>query len=188
MRATSTANVGGRERLRLFIALPLPPPVVAALERWQRETLVSVPGVRVVPRQNLHVTVAFLGGRPAGDVGPIVEAMRECAARAAPPVLTSSRYRETRSVGMVALEDEGGHATRLAAKLFRRLERLRVYERERREWLPHVTVLRFRERPRLALEPPALGRVSPSEVALYHSVLRRDGAQYEVVESVALGG
>jgi hypothetical protein len=29
---------------------------------------------------------------------------------------------------------------------------------------------------------------SPSEAALYHSVLRPDGAQYEVLEAVALGG
>ena len=188
MRATSAASVVGRERLRLFVGLPLPAPALSALERWQRETLASAPGVRVVPRENLHVTVAFLGSRPAGDVAAIVEAMRECSARTGTLVLTPSRYRETRSVGMVVLEDEDRRAARLAAKLFRRLERLRVYERERREWLPHVTVLRFRERPRLAPEPPALGPVSPSEVALYHSVLRRDGAQYEIVESVALGG
>ena len=89
---------------------------------------------------------------------------------------------------MVVLEDEGGRAAAFAEDLFGRLERLGVYERERRPWLAHVTVLRFRDRPRVALEPPPLGRVSPSEVALYHSVLRRDGAQYEIVESVALGG
>ena len=89
---------------------------------------------------------------------------------------------------MVVFDDEDGRAAELAGRLFERLEGLGVYERERREWLPHVTVLRFRERPRLELVPPALGPVSPSEVALYHSVLRRDGAQYEIVESVALGG
>ena len=188
MRATAPTSVVGRERLRLFVALPLPPAAVSALARWQREVLASVVGVRIVPPENLHVTVAFLGGRPASDVAPIVEAMRECAARAERPVLAPSRYRETGSVGMLVLDDEGRRAARLAAKLFRRLERLGVYERERREWLPHVTVLRFRVPPRLALEPPALGRVCPSEVALYHSVLRRDGAHYEIVESVALGG
>ena len=188
MRAPSPASVPGRERLRLFIALPLPAPALSALERWQGEALASAERARVLPRENLHVTVAFLGGRPAGDVAPIVEAMRDSVARAGTLVLTPSRYRETRSVGMVVLEDEGGRAARLAGRLFRRLERLGVYERERRPWLPHVTVLRFRERPRLAVEPPALGPVSPSEVALYHSVLRRDGAQYEIVESVALGG
>jgi 2'-5' RNA ligase len=188
MRATSPASVHGREHLRLFVALPLPAPALAVLTRWQEEALASVPAVRVVPRENLHVTLAFLGARPVADVGPVVEAMREAAARVGTPVLRPSRYRETRSVGMVVLEDEGLRATRLAGRLFRRLERLRVYERERRPWLPHVTVLRFRERPRLSLAPPPLAPVSPSEVALYHSVLRRDGAQYEIVESVALGG
>jgi 2'-5' RNA ligase len=192
MRATSAASVRGRERLRLFVGLPLPPGALTGLVAWQDETFASVPGVRVVPRENLHVTLAFLGGRPTSDVGPVVEAIRECAARAGTPVLTPSRYRETRSVGMVVLDDEGLRATRLAGKLFRRLERLGVYERERRPWLrpwlPHVTVLRFRERPRVSVEPPALGPVSPSEVALYHSVLRRDGAQYEIVEAVSLGG
>jgi hypothetical protein len=37
-------------------------------------------------------------------------------------------------------------------------------------------------------ELPALGQISPSEAAVYHSVLRRDGAQYDVLRSVALGG
>jgi 2'-5' RNA ligase len=72
--------------------------------------------------------------------------------------------------------------------VFAGLEELGVYERERRKWLPHVTVLRFRRPPKLSPPLPDLGRVSPSEVALYHSVLRPGGAQYEILESVALGG
>jgi 2'-5' RNA ligase len=63
-----------------------------------------------------------------------------------------------------------------------------VYEREARPWLPHVTVARFRSRPRLDPAPPDLGVVSPSDAALYNSVLRSTGAQYVVLESVALGG
>jgi 2'-5' RNA ligase len=89
---------------------------------------------------------------------------------------------------MVVFDDEAGHATRLAGDLATRLERLGVYEPEKRPWLPHVTVLRFRRPPRLRPDPPDLGPVSPSEVALYHSVLRRAGAQYEIRESVPLGG
>jgi 2'-5' RNA ligase len=101
-------------------------------------------------------------------------------------VLEATRYRETRSVGMVVLEDEDGRAAGLADEVGEGLERLGVYERERRPWLPHVTVLRFRRPPRLRPELPGLGRVSPSELALYHSVLRPTGAQYEIVDSVAL--
>ena len=104
-------------------------------------------------------------------------------------MLAPVRYRETRSVGMVVLDDEERRAGALADDVFAALEELGVYERERRQWLPHVTVLRFRGRPpRLTPALPDLGPVSPSEVALYHSVLRPSGAQYEILESVALGG
>ena len=89
---------------------------------------------------------------------------------------------------MVVFDDAEGRAGALAEALWGALERLGVYEREKRRWLAHVTVVRFRERPRLALSPPAFEPVSPSEVALYHSVLRRDGARYEVLESADLGG
>ena len=90
---------------------------------------------------------------------------------------------------MVVLDDDGGHATAFAADVHGRLERAGVYEPERRAWLPHVTVLRFRDGPpRLRPPVPDLGRFSPSEAAVYLSVLRPSGAQYEVLESVALGG
>ena len=89
---------------------------------------------------------------------------------------------------MLVCDDEGGRATALAANLHERLERLGVYRREQRPWLAHVTVLRFRERPRLHPPLPDLGDVAPSEAAVYLSRLRATGAQYDVLESVALGG
>jgi 2'-5' RNA ligase len=144
--------------------------------------------VRLVPRDNLHVTLAFLGSRPAGDAERVLAVLRDAARDAERPMLTVARYRETRSVGMVVLEDEQGRAARLAEVVGEGLERLGVYEREARRWLPHVTVLRFRRPPRARPAGPALGPVSPSEVALYHSVLRPTGAQYEILQSVPLGG
>jgi len=180
--------VQGRERLRLFVALLLPDEAVARLVEWQQRELGGRPDLRIVPADNLHVTVAFLGGRPAADLEGIAKVVRETARGAARPVLEPVRYQETRSVGMIALSDENGRATRLAERLFDGLERLRVYERERRDWLPHVTVVRFRERPRLAPPLPLLGRVVSSELAVMMSRLRPSGAQYEVLESVPLGG
>ena len=89
---------------------------------------------------------------------------------------------------MLVLRDEGGAATAVADDLHARLEALGVYRRERRAWLPHLTVVRFRERPRLAPPLPQLGPFSPSDAAVYLSRLRSSGAQYEVVQSFALGG
>ena len=156
------------------------------LSAWQQRELDGAADARVVPPASLHVTLAFLGARPASDVDAVLELLRATAREARRPDLAPVRYRETRSVGMVVLDDEGDRATRLAGEVGEGLERLGVYERERREWLPHVTVLRFRRPPRLTPPLPDLGRVGPSEVAHYHPVLRPTGAQYEIVESVAL--
>jgi 2'-5' RNA ligase len=182
------ASVEGRERLRLFCALRLPEGAVDELSTWQAETFASVEGVRTLGREQLHVTLAFLGHRPAGELESIGAELRAAAGAAEPAALTVTGYRETRSVGMLVCADEGGRAARLAVDLHERLERLGVYERERREWLPHVTVIRFRQRPRLRPPLPELGTVVTSEAAVYMSVLRPSGAQYEVLQSVALEG
>lgn len=185
---TAADSVGGDERIRLFVAFRLPRRALEDLEQWQRNVLRPPESVRLVQQTNLHVTVAFLGRRPAADVARVAGALRDAAEGAVPPVLEALRYRETRSVAMVVCSDEDERATRIAEDVFDRLEQLRVYEREQRRWLPHVTVARFRERPRLDPPIPELGRVKLSEAAVYHSVLRPSGAQYEVLESVRLGG
>jgi 2'-5' RNA ligase len=181
------ASVGGRERLRLFCGLRLPDETVEELSRWQAEAFGEAGGVRVLGREQLHVTLAFLGSRPAGELEAIATELRAAALAAEPATLTVKGYRETRSVGMLVLDDEGGRATSLAVELHERLERLGVYERERREWLPHLTVIRFRERPRLKPSLPELGSFVTSEAAVYMSVLRPSGAQYSVLESVGVG-
>ena len=172
---TSGASVAGDEWLRLFLALRLPGPVLDAVEAWQDE--------------HLHVTLAFLGRRPAAELEPIVGALRKAAAAAGSDLrLAAARYRETRAVGMVVLEDGGGAGAALAADLQARLEALGVYRREGRPWLPHLTVARFRRRAGLRLEPPGTGTFVPSDAAAFLSRLHPGGAQYAVLESVALGG
>jgi len=182
-----TASVGGRERLRLFCALRLPDDTVDELSLWQAQAFGRLDGVRVLGREQLHVTLAFLGSWPAGELDSIGAELREAARAAEPATLTVKGYRETRSVGMLVLEDEGGRAASLAVDLHQRLERLGVYERERRAWLPHLTVIRFRGRPRLRPSLPDLGPFMTSDAAVYMSTLRPSGAQYSVLESVGVG-
>jgi 2'-5' RNA ligase len=182
-----TASVGGRERLRLFCALRLPDDTVDELSLWQAQAFGRLDGVRVLGREQLHVTLAFLGSRPAGELDSIGAELREAARAAESATLTVKGYRETRSVGMLVLEDEGGRAASLAVDLHQRLERLGVYERERRAWLPHLTVIRFRGRPRLRPSLPDLGPFMTSDAAVYMSTLRPSGAQHSVLESVGVG-
>jgi 2'-5' RNA ligase len=176
------------ERLRLFVALLLPDGAITSLVHWQAAELAGRPEIRVVPEQNLHVTVAFLGGRPAGDVEKIAGLLREAATSARPAVFEPVRYRETRSVAMIVLSDGEGRGAWLAERVFEGLEGLGVYKREAREWLPHITVARFRDRPRLSPQLPPLEQAVSSEVAVMMSRLRPSGAEYEILESVSLGG
>jgi|SRR3954447_22536868 2'-5' RNA ligase len=184
---TSPDSVAPSERLRLFLALRLPEDSLDEIESWQATELHCV---RMVPREHLHITLAFLGHRPAAELPAIRDALQAAAGLEGDYRLRPARYRETRSVAMVVLEDLGGAATALAADVQERLERLGVYRRESRPWLPHVTVARFRERPRLRPEALTLRTdvLIPSDAAAYLSQLGPGGARYEVVTTVALGG
>jgi 2'-5' RNA ligase len=102
---TDPASVGADERLRLFLALRLPDAVLDALATWQQEHLEDVgPAIRIVGRDALHITVAFLGHRPAGELPAILRELRAAASCAPADLhLAPARYRETRSVAMLAL-------------------------------------------------------------------------------------
>jgi len=183
------ASVEGSERLRLFCALRLPDETAERLAAWQHAAFAGVPEVRLLPPDHLHVTLGFLGHRPVEELDAILGALREAASDAEPPLLSLRGYRETRSVGMLTFDDEDGRAAALAADLHERLAALGVYEPERRKWLPHVTVLRFRRRPRLRpVLPDDLEPFVPSDAAAFLSQLRPGGARYEVLESTAVGG
>jgi RNA 2',3'-cyclic 3'-phosphodiesterase len=169
----------GDGKIRLFCGLRLPDAALDAITAWQS----GLDRGRVVPRENLHFTLAFLGWQPRTRVAEALEALQRRAAETTPPVFELDRYRETRSVGMLVFSPDDG-AERLALGLQRDL----LGRVERETWLPHVTVLRFKNRPRLRPELPELGPVTASDAAVYLSVLRPAGAEYVVLESVRLGG
>jgi hypothetical protein len=159
---TLPASLEGRERARLFCALRLPDAALDVLSTWQEAHIRSG---RPVLREQLHITLAFLGHRPVEELESILGALRESAAAAGAIRLVPERYRETRSVGMLALKDLSGGAEPLADGL-----------------------QRFRKRPRLQPPLPELGDVVPSDAAVYLSQLRPSAAEYFVVESFVLGG
>jgi 2'-5' RNA ligase len=178
--------VQGGGRIRLFCALDLPDGARSELSAWAASSLET--RGRLVPPENLHVTLAFLGHRPAGEVAGILAELRAASAAAHPAELRPLRYRETGSVGMIVLEDVGGAATALADDLHGRLEHAGMYRREARPWLPHVTVLR---RPEQGGDRPELANMCSIHVvrsALYRSSLAAGGARYDALETAALGG
>jgi len=184
------ATVERDETVRLFLALLLPSHVEAEISAWAGHHLSGDRRMRASAFRRLesfHVTLAFLGSRPRRELPGIVGVLRDAARAAAPFTLEPERYRETRSVAMLVLRDPSGAATRLADGVHTGLQALGVYEPGRRPWLPHVTVLRFRERPRLSPPLPEIEAFAPSGAAAFLSRLHPSGAGYEVLESCSLG-
>jgi 2'-5' RNA ligase len=179
---TPLDRVAADERLRLFLALRLPDPWPDEIAAWQAAAFAYAGHVRVVPREHLHVTLVFLGSRPAIELPAILARLRDAAGAAGAVRLEPEGYRETRGAAMLAFRDLDGAGGALADALGRD---------EGRPWLPHVTVARYRERPRLREEFPGTLRTRvlvPSDAAAYLSRLRPSGAEYEVLESIRLGG
>jgi len=74
--------------VRLFIAIPLPPDLAArAIEIVPS----SLPALRRVRAENLHVTLAFLGHTPDERLGDVAAAATEAAALVSPFRLSFGR-------------------------------------------------------------------------------------------------
>jgi RNA 2',3'-cyclic 3'-phosphodiesterase len=171
-------------KLRLFVALDLPNAARAALARFRAAA--ADPAVwRPLPESAFHVTLAFLGHRPADDVERVVAVLRGLRAPGAPALALGDGLllppRRAR-VLTVALADRDGTLGALQAEVSAGLAAAALYEPEARPFRPHVTVARLRSGARaprsleVAPEPLAF---AGGAVTLYRSRLQRGGAIYE---------
>jgi RNA 2',3'-cyclic 3'-phosphodiesterase len=173
-----------RPRLRLFVALDLPPAAVAALAGF-RDAAADPDVWRPLDDATFHVTLAFLGYRPEADVAEVAEVLAALAPREPPALALGAGLllppRRAR-VLTVALDDATGALGALQAELSAGLAAAGVYEPEKRPFRPHVTVARVRPGARAPREvaaapDPLAFRGGP--VVLYRSRPGRGGATYE---------
>jgi 2'-5' RNA ligase len=137
------------EHARLFVALELPAAVRSALESWSHEhvTLMGRVGrVRLVEPESLHVTLCFLGSRPAAEIDAIA-ATCGVVSSLAPPALTlgAARWLPPRRprVLAVTLADAQDRLAAVQAALAGALADGGFYEPETRPFFAHVTVARL---------------------------------------------
>ena len=171
------------ERLRLFVACDLPPEVERAVAAWQRKELARHEDLRVVP--TLHLTLAFLGsvdGARLPDLerilGGISWKRAEC--RFKEPLFLPAHGK--RRVVALELDDPAGGLRRLQADVSAGLAAAGLYEPEKRPWLPHVTVARFRSPGHpFYLQNVNIGAFGVVRMVLYSSHLERAGAVHTPV-------
>jgi 2'-5' RNA ligase len=179
-------------RTRLFVALELPSDVREGIVAWQRRELVDE-ALRVTPRENLHITLVFLGWQRERDIVAIAEILRGVEGEAPrvrfePQPVGKGKSRQR--PGLFALDAPSEGAERVHAVLSDHLQHAGFYEPEKRRFWSHVTVARVRpekhgsRRPMRVSRPPGpLPRetVHPFDavrLSLYRSILRPQGAEY----------
>ena len=182
----------GRDGIRLFISLDPPPASRLAAAEWGRSVARSEPGLRPVGERAIHLTLAFLGTLPAGQVDGLAGAI-ERIARPLPVIETGAPlWLPKRRPRALALEvrEPTGVLDSLRADLVGELGRETGWHPERPGFLPHLTVARASRGftpARTELEPAPALCFEPVSVTLYRSHLEPEGARYESLFSLSLG-
>jgi 2'-5' RNA ligase len=188
---------------RLFVAIDPPGSVRKQLAEWARAALCGTSPhdgdspPRILGAELLHVTLCFLGNRPAQEIDAIAAQLATCGgpigklSLGAPLWLPSRRPRAL----AVELHDAKDRLASLRESVVTALEHLdegepvavrRSESSKHRHFRPHVTVARMRSgtasRERALPPTPALSFL-PSELVLYRSRLSPEGASYEALAS-----
>ena len=186
-------RAGAAARQRLFVALALPGDVSEALAGWAASALGRDDGLRLVERDALHVTLAFLGWREPGDsertAATVADAVAGLTAPRLEPTALVALPRGRPRVLVIGLADEDERAAAAHDAGGAALAAAGLHEPERRRFRPHVTVARVRRGSvpggRVAVPLPERAFSTP-RVVLYRSHLRHDGAHYEELATAVL--
>lgn len=184
--------------MRLFVAVNFDDTVRGAIRAAINDFPVANPPWKWATDETWHVTLKFIGERPASDLPKLVSALDDVRARH-PAFYIALRefggFPNLRSPRVLFFDLQSGvpEMTALAAAVDEALHDAIALERETRTFHAHATVARIKERlpgrivERLSLVPalshPA-SRVTSFE--LMESRLGRTGAQYSVVKKFAL--
>lgn len=185
----------GRMERRFFVAIPLPENVKSelryALDRVE-ESILSCG--RVIPEENWHITLKFLGNRSEEDVPRIIDAMesvlrktREKPENLFIENLTFDDHRPPRIVWAEGRK-ESSDALGVLRNLFDGECAARGIERrnDRAGFTMHVSLVRlFRNPPRDAyVQEPVYAEFPVESLDLMESNLKKSGAEYVLVKRI----
>jgi 2'-5' RNA ligase len=183
--------------VRLFLAIPLPPDLAA---RAYQILPASLPALRRVKAENLHLTLAFLGQTPADRLDDVTAVARDAAAVVSPFLLSfyrAGRFPERGRPRVVWLGIADGEASvlELGAGVYAGL-RSRGLGFDDRPLAPHLTLARVVEDASAAeaktvgaaLEALAVDGIDfeVNEIAVVQSVLSPKGPRYTALVTVPL--
>jgi 2'-5' RNA ligase len=179
-----------KDTIRLFAAAILPPDLKAELQELT-EAYKEFP-VRLLPQQNLHLTLYFIGNVPLDQLSFIKETIRTTAQQQPPfildlacleagPNLKSPRLIWARFANHTCYDELSKALT----------QALSPEPPKKLQPIPHITLARFRKEPNAPKHLPVLTpdkklQLEVNEVALWHSELASPHPIYTILETYPL--
>lgn len=180
------------DRIRAFFAIAVPDPQRDALSGYLAECAAIAPDFRWASRDNLHLTLRFVGSVERAVVEAIaVRAEPEAGAAFTVALGEIGSFRRGRLARVVWLGvREGLDPLRRVANVLERECRASGLEPDARSFKPHLTLARAKPRDGAVLPemppPPELEPWTAREVILFSSHLGRGGAVHEPIRSIRL--
>ncbi|MBC5993456.1 RNA 2',3'-cyclic phosphodiesterase [Pontibacter cellulosilyticus] len=180
-----------KDNIRLFIAAILPESLKDTLQ--EQLTVFEHPHIRVIPKQNLHLTLYFIGNVPHSQLESIRQTIQDVARQHQPFTLTFA-------------QTEPGPTQRKPRLVWARFEQDPVFENLSQQLteklseeaapakkpIPHVTLARFRKDKPAPKDLPDFASQLPLElhvnvIALFQSELGTPHPIYSVLDAYPLG-
>ncbi len=184
--------------MRCFIALEFPPEIKSSIYKSLKREIKDKPELKWVSEENLHITLKFLGEVPDKKVPAIADQLEK--------IFKGDRKFKIKLGGVQAFLDRGevrvlwigvekgeDDIKKCANELERSLSKM-GFKKEKREFVPHLTIARARKHSRKRFKPDDfdielnLPDFYVDEIVLFKSTLTPSGPIYEKVKVVKLNG
>ncbi len=183
--------------IRAFIAIEIDRAVAKRVSEVEDELRNRIPGIRWAAQTNCHLTLKFLGDIDSAQVEPIGEALQR-ALSPFPRFTINAKglgvFPDADRPRVLWIGVEGKPLASLAEKIESALAPL-GFEREKRNFTPHLTIGRWRQFKRSGMNLTDVlekhrnddfGPTAVDETVLFQSILNPGGAVYRRLKAVRL--
>ena len=184
--------------IRAFIAVDLDDPVIEKVCNVVEILKSRITEIRWLRKENLHLTLKFLGNIAESQVEPITAALRHPLGLFSPCTISAKGlgvFPDFRRPKILWVGLTGDQLVQLAAEIESALMPI-GFTPENRAFTPHLTIGRWREGSRpvknLRQEIDSLndfefGACAVRQIVLFQSVLKPEGASYSELKTIQLG-
>jgi len=184
--------------IRAFIAVDLDDPVIEKVCNVVEILKPRITEIRWLRKENLHLTLKFLGNIAESQVEPITAALRHPLGLFSPCTISAKGlgvFPDFRRPKILWVGLTGDQLVQLAAEIESALMPI-GFTPENRAFTPHLTIGRWREGSRPAknlrqeidsLNDFEFGACAVRQIVLFQSVLKLEGASYSELRTIQLG-